>query len=123
MGSDIIKDKQNGFDWRKIIRAILSGIGGNIVILVFLMTFLPIFEIIRFMPWILAFNAAITGFALADKSGDHPAYLKTISAIAGVFNRYGYLRPVCRSFHVAVRGSIPGAAGYWIFYGCWAGRQ
>ena len=86
MGSDNIKEKQNGFAWRKIIQAILSGIGGNIVILVFLMTFLHIFETIKFMPWILAFNAALTGFALADKTGNHPAYLKTISAIAGVFN-------------------------------------
>ena len=66
--------------------ALLSGIGGNIVILVFLMTFLHIFETIKFMPWILAFNAALTGFALADKTGNHPVYLKTISAIAGVFN-------------------------------------
>jgi hypothetical protein len=86
MGSDIIKDKQNGFAWRKTIRAILSGIGGNIVILIFLMTFLHIFETIKFMPWILAFNTALTGFGLADKTGNHPAYLKTISAIAGFFN-------------------------------------
>ena len=85
MCSDIIEDKQSGFPWRKIMRAIFSGIGGNIVILVFLMTFLHIFETIKFMPWILAFNAALTGFALADKSGNHPAYLKTISAIAGLF--------------------------------------
>ncbi len=86
MGSDIIEDQQSGFSWRKIIRAILSGIGGNIVILVFLMTFLHIFETIRFMPWILAFNSTLTGFALADKTGNHPAYLKTMSAMAGVFN-------------------------------------
>ena len=85
MCSDIIEDKQSGFPWRKIMRAIFSGIGGNIVILVFLMTFLHIFETIKFMPWILAFNAALTGFALADKTGNHPAYLKTISAIAGLF--------------------------------------
>ena len=86
MGSDIIEDKQSGFPWRKIMRAILSGIGGNIVILVFLMTFLHIFETIRFMPWIIAFNTALTGFALADKTGNHPAHLKTISGIAGLFN-------------------------------------
>jgi hypothetical protein len=86
MCSDIIENKQSGFPWRKIMRALLSGIGGNIVILVFLMTFLHIFETIRFMPWILAFNSAITGYALADKTGHHPAYLKTISAIAGFFN-------------------------------------
>ena len=86
MCSDIIADKRSGFPWRKIIRAIISGIGGNIFILVFLMTFLRIFETIRFMPWILAFNSAITGYALVDKTGNHPAYLKTIAAIAGFFN-------------------------------------
>ena len=86
MGSDNIRDRPSGFPWRKIIRAILSGIGGNIVILVFLMTFLHIFETIRFMPWILAFNSVLTGYALADKAGHHPAYLKTISAIAGLIN-------------------------------------
>jgi len=103
MGSEIIKDKQNGFAWRKIIRAILSGIGGNIVILVFLLTFLHIFEIIRFMPWVLAFNAAMTGFALADKTGDHPAHLKTISAIAGLLN----VTVTCGIF-VAVSGLLFG---------------
>ena len=86
MGLDIIEDKQSGFPWRKIMRGILSGIGGNIVILVFLMTFLHIFETIRLMPWIIAFNTALTGFALADKTGNHPAHLKTISGIAGLFN-------------------------------------
>lgn len=35
------------------------------------------------MPWILAFNSALTGYALVDKTGNHPAYLKTISAGAG----------------------------------------
>ena len=86
MCSNNIEVKQTGFPWRKIRRAILSGLGGNVVILVFLMTFLHIFETIRFMPWVLAFNAAITGYALADKTGHHPVYLKTISAIAGFFN-------------------------------------
>ena len=86
MGSDIIENKQSDFPRRRIIRAMLSGIGGNIVILVFLMTFLHIFETIRFMPWIIAFNTALTGFALADKTGNHPAHLKTISGITGLFN-------------------------------------
>lgn len=84
------------------MRAILSGIGGNIVILAFLMTFLHIFETIRFMPWILAFNAALTGFALVDKTGNHPAYLKTISAAAGLFN-------------VMVTGSLFAAASVLLF--------
>ena len=86
MCSNIIVDKQSGVPWRNIVRAILSGIGGNLVILVFLMTFLKIFETIRFMPWILAFNSALTGYALVDKTGKHPAYLKTISAVAGLVN-------------------------------------
>ena len=86
MGSDIKMDNLSDFPRRRIIRAMLSGIGGNIVILVFLMTFLHIFETIRFMPWIIAFNSALIGFALVDKTGNHRDYLKTISAIAGLIS-------------------------------------
>ena len=86
MCSDIKMDNQSDFPRRRIIRAFLSGIGGNMVILVFLMTFLHIFETIRFMPWILAFNSALTGYALVDKTGNHRDYLKTISAIAGTIS-------------------------------------
>jgi hypothetical protein len=86
MCSETLIDKQIRSCWRRFFRAVFSGIGGNLVILVFLMTFLHIFETIRFMPWILAFNAALTGFALVGKTSDHPAFLKTISALAGLLN-------------------------------------
>jgi len=76
--------KNSGFAWRRILRAILSGIGGNIVMLVFLMSFLHVSETIRFMPWVLAFNAALTGFGLPAKSGRQPALLKIISALGGM---------------------------------------
>jgi hypothetical protein len=86
MCSDIKMDNKSDFTRRRIIRAMLSGLGGNIVILIFLMTFLHIFETIRFMPWILAFNSALTGYALVDKTGNHRDYLKTIAAIAGLIS-------------------------------------
>ena len=79
-------EKQGGFPFRRIIRAILIGIGGNIILIVFLMTFLHIFEAIKFMPWIIGFNTAHTGYSLADRAGKHLAYRKLISALAGLVN-------------------------------------
>ena len=80
------EEKKDGFPFRRILRAILIGIGGNIILIVFLMTFLHIFETIKFMPWIIAFNTAHTGYSLVDKTGKQLSYRLLISALAGLFN-------------------------------------
>ena len=74
------------FSYRRILKAILIGIGGNLILIVFLMTFLQIFEAIKFMPWIIAFNTAHTGYSLVDRAGKQLAYRKLISALAGFAN-------------------------------------
>jgi len=79
-------EKQGGFPLKKILKAIAIGIGGNLILIVFLMTFLPILGIIKFMPWIIAFNSAHTGYSLVDKAEKHLAYRKLISALAGFAN-------------------------------------
>lgn len=78
--------EKQGSPLRRIIRAIVIGFGGNIILIVFLMTFLHIFEAIKFMPWIIAFNTAHTGYSLVDKAGKHLAYRKLLSALAGFVN-------------------------------------
>jgi hypothetical protein len=86
MNSDNMVDKDGGFSFRRIFRAILIGIGGNIILLLFLMTFLHIFEVIRFLPWIIAFNTAHTGYSLVDKTGKPRSHRKLVSALAGISN-------------------------------------
>ena len=79
-------EKQGDFPLKRILKAIVIGIGGNILIIVFLMTFLHIFEAIKFMPWIIAFKTAHTGYSLVDKAGKHLAHRKLLSALAGFAN-------------------------------------
>lgn len=86
MSANGLSDKEDGFPLKKIIKAIFIGIGGNLILIVFLMTFLQIFEAIKFIPWIIAFNTAHTGFSLVDKAGKHPVYFKLTSVIAGLAN-------------------------------------
>ena len=85
MSLNQMAEKPDGFPLKKILKAVAIGIGGNIILIVFLMTFLPILGIIKFMPWIIAFNTAHTGYSLVDRSGNL-AFPKLTSALAGSTN-------------------------------------
>jgi hypothetical protein len=86
MTSSGIADKDRDFSLGRIIKAVLIGIGGNIILILFLMTLLNIFEAIKFTPWIIAFNTAHTGYSLVDKTGKPRSRRKLISALAGLSN-------------------------------------
>ena len=47
--------------------AILSGVLGTLIIAAFLLLFLNAYQVIRFIPFIVAFNAAMTGYSVIDK--------------------------------------------------------
>lgn len=78
-------EKQGGLPLKKILKAIAIGIGGNIILIAFLMTFLPIPGIIKFMPWIIGFNTAHTGYSLVDKA-EKLASPKLTAALSGFAN-------------------------------------
>ena len=59
---------KKGFPSRQIGWSILIGVGGNMLIFLFLMTFMHIFAVIKFVPWIIAFNTAVSGYSLVDKT-------------------------------------------------------
>ena len=84
MNASGLSEKKNDFPLEKIMKAVFIGIGGNLILIVFFMTFLQIFEVIKFMPWIIAFNTAHTGYSLVDKAGNHPFYIKLTSVTAGL---------------------------------------
>jgi hypothetical protein len=85
MSSIQMAEKPDGFPLRKILKAVAIGLGGNIILIAFLMTFMPVLGIIKFMPWIIAFNTAHAGYSLVDRSGNL-AFPKLISALAGSTN-------------------------------------
>ena len=47
--------------------AILSGVCGTLILAAFLLTFLNVFQVMKFIPFIMAFNTAMTGYAVIDK--------------------------------------------------------
>ena len=78
--------KQTFLPARNAALALLIGVGGNVVVFIFLLTFLPILSAIKFIPWIIAFNTAVAGYSLVDKTRDYLKHPKTISALAGCLN-------------------------------------
>ena len=86
MNPDTTGAKQTVLSARNVALTLLIGVGGNVVIFIFLLTFLHIFAAIKFIPWIIAFNTAAAGYSLVDKTRDYLKYPKTISALAGCLN-------------------------------------
>lgn len=68
----------------KIVQSILIGIGGNLIFFMFLLTFLHVFEVVTFLPWIIAFNTALTGYSLIDKTRNLVESKRVMSATAGI---------------------------------------
>lgn len=70
----------------KIAYSILAGVLGTILIVLFLSTFLHIFSVLKIIPWVIALNTAITGYALLDNTGDLLKYKKISAMAAGILN-------------------------------------
>jgi hypothetical protein len=70
----------------KFAYSILAGVIGTILIFLFLNTFLHVFEAVRFLPWIIAFNTAITGYSLLDKTRDQLRHKHIAAMSAGIVN-------------------------------------
>ncbi|MGD2270533.1 MAG: hypothetical protein PVI06_09050 [Desulfobacterales bacterium] len=67
----------------KVVQSMLIGIGGNLICFLFLLTFLHVFEAFKFIPWIIAFNSMLTGYAVIDKTRNLVEPNKAVSTAAG----------------------------------------
>jgi len=70
----------------KFAYCILAGIFGTAVIIIFLAVFMELYRIVSFIPWIIAFNTAMTGYSLIDKTRDTLKYKQISSISAGILN-------------------------------------
>ena len=70
----------------KIAYCILTGIFGTAVLIAFLSVFMELYSVVSFIPWIIAFNTAMTGYSLLDKTKDTLKYKQISSIGAGVLN-------------------------------------
>jgi hypothetical protein len=51
-----------------IIYSILVGMGGALILMIYLDGMLAIESLMKWIPWILGFNTAITGYSLIDRT-------------------------------------------------------
>ena len=75
-------EKWKRLTW-EISRSILIGVGGTLLMFLFLATFLHLFTTIKFIPWIIAFNGAVSGYSLVDRTRESIRHKKLISALTG----------------------------------------
>ncbi len=71
---------------RQTAAAVLIGVGGTLLVTVFLTTLLPVFKVLHFIPWLIGFNSAMTGYCLVDKTRDVLKRRQLIAAAAGLTN-------------------------------------
>ena len=70
----------------KIAYSVLLGSGGTVLLAMFLSFFLPAYAIAKFVPWLIGFNAIVTGYALYDRVGPVLKRIRLVSALCGAGN-------------------------------------
>ncbi len=70
----------------KIAYSIFTGVFGVAVLVMFLAVFMELYRVVPFVPWIIAFNTAMTGYSLIDKTRDTLKYKQVSSISAGILN-------------------------------------
>jgi hypothetical protein len=73
-----IMNKSDSF--KKIAYSIIVGILGSLLLVVFFTTLMSYVTIEKLLPWVIGFNAALTGFNLVNRTNNHLKY-ERISAV------------------------------------------
>jgi len=68
----------------KFIYAIVIGVFGAVLLVMFISGLMTIGTIERLLPYIIGFNAALTGYNLISKIKEHLKYKRTWSVISGI---------------------------------------
>lgn len=80
----------------KIAYSILLGVAGTILLALFLSFFMPAYAIVTFVPWLIAFNTAVTGYALSDRTASVLKKIRLVSAFCGLANALIVFGILCR---------------------------
>ena len=82
----MINLKENAPLLGKFAYSILAGVFGVAVLAMFLAVFIELHRVVPFLPWIIAFNTAMTGYSLIDKTRGTLKYKQVSSISAGILN-------------------------------------
>ena len=65
--------------------AMVLGVAGTLLLAFFLSLFMQVYHIVKFIPWLIGFNAAVTGYTLVNKKGwsGHQS-VRLLSIMAGL---------------------------------------
>ncbi len=70
----------------KVAYAIFSGVCGTLLLVGFCTAFLNLLEVVKYLPWMIAFNTAMTGFSLIEKTRDSAIPRHIFAVCAGLAN-------------------------------------
>jgi len=70
--------------WGQIIYSILAGVFGTLLVVLFFSGFMPLGITIKFIPWVVGFNAAVTGYTLMDRTRDKIRHKRAAAGGSGV---------------------------------------
>jgi hypothetical protein len=70
----------------QIASAVLIGVCGTILVIMFLATILPLTKAVKFIPWLIGFNTAMTGYSLVEKTRASLKHRHMASIGAGISN-------------------------------------
>ena len=70
----------------QIASAVLIGVCGTILVIMFLATILPLSKAVNFIPWLIGFNTAVTGYSLVEKTRASLKHRHMASISAGISN-------------------------------------
>ena len=78
--------KQNRDLPGKVAYAIFSGVCGTLLLVAFFAAILDAYQVVKYLPWMIAFNTAMTGFSLIEKTRDRLVHRHLTAAGAGIAN-------------------------------------
>lgn len=78
--------KQNRDLAAKVAYAVISGVCGTLVLIIFFLLFIDVFRLLKFVPWMIAFNTAMTGYSLIDKNRGRITRKHLAAVCAGLVN-------------------------------------
>jgi hypothetical protein len=80
--SDFFSKIKSSF-WGQVLYSTMTGLFGSLLLVLFLTGLMPLGETVRYLPWILGFNASVTGYTLLDGIGDRLSFPKLSGAGMG----------------------------------------
>ncbi len=70
--------------WGQIAYSILGGVFGVLLIVLFLTGLMSVGDVVGYIPWIVGFNGAVTGYTLLDRTKDRLRHKRMAGAGAGL---------------------------------------